>query len=75
MSEPISKQATIKDKIREEFMRCAEDPVYFMKKYYMIQHPQKGRMLFNLYPFQESVLKVFTGDKNVIINKSRQLGI
>jgi phage FluMu gp28-like protein len=46
-----------------------------MRKYYMIQHPQKGRMLFNLYPFQESVLKVFTGDKNVIINKSRQLGI
>lgn len=75
MSQPIVKQASIKDKIREEFLKCAEDPVYFMKKYYMIQHPQKGRMLFNLYPFQESVLKVFTGDKNVIINKSRQLGI
>jgi hypothetical protein len=25
----------------------------------MIQHPQKARMLFNLYPFQEKVLKLF----------------
>jgi len=75
MSEPITRQATIKDKIREEFVKCATDPVYFMKKFYMIQHPQRGRMLFDLYPFQESVLKVFSRDQNVIINKSRQLGI
>jgi hypothetical protein len=69
MSEQINRQTTIKDKIREEFIKCATDPVYFMKKYYMIQHPQKGRQLFDLYPFQESMMKVFTGDKNVIINK------
>jgi hypothetical protein len=75
MSEQVNRQTTIKDKIREEFIKCATDPVYFMKKYYMIQHPQKGRQLFDLYPFQESMMKVFTGDKNVIINKSRQLGI
>ena len=30
----------IQDKIKEEFIKCAQDPVYFMKKYYMIQHPQ-----------------------------------
>jgi hypothetical protein len=75
MSEVVLKSTAIKDKIKEEFMKCATDPIYFMKKYYMIQHPQKGRMLFSLYPFQELVLKVFTGDQNVIINKSRQLGI
>ena len=27
-----------------------------MKKYYTIQHPQRGRIKFNLYPFQEKVL-------------------
>jgi hypothetical protein len=75
MSEQVSKQTNIKDRIREEFLKCATDPVYFMKKYYMIQHPQRGRMLFDLYPFQESVLKIFSGDQNIIINKSRQLGI
>lgn len=66
---------SIKERIKEEFMKCASDPVYFMKKYYMIQHPTKGRILFNLYPFQEKVLKSFLLPDHIIINKSRQLGI
>jgi hypothetical protein len=68
-------QISIKDKVKEEFVKCATDPVYFMKKYYMIQHPQRGRMLFNLYPFQEKVLRLFQANKFTVINKSRQLGI
>ena len=68
-------QIDIKQRIKEEFVRCAQDPVYFMKKYYMIQHPQRGRMLFDLYPFQEKVLKLFQKHPDSIINKSRQLGI
>jgi hypothetical protein len=68
-------QLSIKDKVKEEFIKCATDPVYFMKKYYMIQHPQRGRMLFNLYPFQEKVLRLFQDNKFSVINKSRQLGI
>lgn len=68
-------QIDIKQRIKEEFVRCAQDPVYFMKKYYMIQHPQRGRMLFDLYPFQEKVLTLFQKYPESIINKSRQLGI
>ena len=68
-------QISIKEKIKEEFVKCATDPAYFMKKYYMIQHPQKGRQFFNLYPFQEKVLKLFQKHDYSIINKSRQLGI
>jgi hypothetical protein len=41
----------------------------------MIQHPQRGRQFFNLYPFQEKVLKLFQKHDYSIINKSRQLGI
>jgi len=68
-------QSNIKEKIKEEFVKCAQDPVYFMKKYYMIQHPQRGRQLFDLYPFQEKVLRLFQKYPDSIINKSRQLGI
>lgn len=71
----MSEQQSIKDRIKEEFVKCATDPVYFMKKYYMIQHPQRGRQFFNLYPFQEKVLKLFQANDYSIINKSRQLGI
>ena len=41
------KQLSIKEAIQQELIRCKQDPVYFCKKYYMIQHPTKGRVHFN----------------------------
>lgn len=65
----------IKDLIKSEYIKCASDPVYFMKKYCQIQHPQRGKILFHLYPFQEKSLKdIAENDYNIIL-KSRQLGI
>jgi hypothetical protein len=71
----VSEQINIKERIKEEFIKCSQDPVYFMRKYYMIQHPQRGRQLFDLYPFQEKVLRLFQKYPDSVINKSRQLGI
>jgi len=68
-------QISISDAIRQELVKCKADPVYFMKKYYTIQHPTRGRMTFNLFPFQEKSLKLFQRFDYLIINKSRQLGI
>jgi hypothetical protein len=70
-----NEQQNIKEIIKQEFVKCAQDPVYFMKKYYWIQHPQRGRIQFNLYPFQEKVLHQFKKNRYSIVNKSRQLGI
>jgi hypothetical protein len=49
----------IKDIIKQEYIKCSQDPVHFMKKYCYIQHPQRGRIQFNLYLFQEKVLTLF----------------
>ena len=65
----------LKQIIRQEYIKCAQDPIHFMKKYCMIQHPQRGRINFHLYPFQEKVLKLFEDNPYSIILKSRQLGI
>jgi len=67
--------ADLKKIIRQEYIKCAKDPVHFMKKYCYIQHPQRGRIAFNLYPFQEKVLGLFKDNPYSIILKSRQLGI
>jgi len=61
--------------IRQEYLKCAKDPVHFMRKYCYIQHPQRGRIQFNLYPFQEKVLTLFQNNDYSAILKSRQLGI
>lgn len=65
----------IKQIITQEYIKCAKDPAYFMRKYCYIQHPQRGRILFNLYPFQEKVLHLFRDNENILVLKSRQLGI
>jgi len=65
----------LKKVIRQEYLRCAKDPVHFMRKYCYIQHPQRGRIQFNLYPFQEKVLKLFQTHEYSTVLKSRQLGI
>jgi len=65
----------LKQIIREEYLKCAQDPAHFMKKYCHIQHPQRGRIIFNLYPFQEKVLHLWRDNPYDIILKSRQLGI
>ena len=65
----------IKKLIAQEYIKCAKDPAYFMRKYCHIQHPTRGRILFNLYPFQEKVLHLFRDHQYLITLKSRQLGI
>ena len=65
----------LKKKIREEYVRCAASPAYFMRKYCYIQHPKRGRIQFNLYPFQDKVLTLFQENPYSIVLKSRQLGI
>ena len=67
--------ADIKKVIRQEYLKCATDPVHFMRKYCYIQHPQRGRIQFNLYPFQEKVLTLMRDNPYSIILKCRQLGI
>ena len=65
----------LKKIIRQEYIKCAQDPAHFMKKYCFIQHPQRGRIQFNLYPFQTKTLRLLRDNPYSIILKSRQLGI
>lgn len=69
--QPVSYQELIK----AEYAKCLASPVYFMRHYVKIQHPMRGKVLFDLYPFQESTLQSFHDYKFNIILKSRQMGI
>jgi hypothetical protein len=71
----MDQQTQIKEVIKQEFLKCSQDPSYFMGKYCNIQHPQKGRIPFKLYPFQAKVLKLWKNNRYNIVLKSRQLGI
>ena len=68
-------QGQLKDVIKQEYVKCAADPIYFLKKYCLIQHPIKGKIPFQLYDFQEKTVEDFVQHRFNIILKARQLGI
>lgn len=68
-------QQTLKDIIKAEYVKCAKDPVYFMKKYCLIQHPTRGKIPFKLFAYQEELIEDVQDNDRVVILKSRQLGI
>ena len=75
MSDVIQNKKSLKQIIAEEYKKCASDPIHFMKKYCMIQHPVRGKIPFHLYPFQEKTLTEFKNNRFNVVLKSRQTGI
>ncbi|MBC8428270.1 hypothetical protein H8D04_00160 [bacterium] len=71
----MSNKPSIKEVIKAEYIKCAKDPVYFLKKYAVIQHPIEGKIPFSLYDFQDKTLEDFNNYNYNIILKARQLGI
>ena len=65
----------LKEAIKREYAKCAQDPTYFLGKYGIIQHPVRGKVNFNLYDFQEKSLKSFMVNDYNIVLKARQLGL
>jgi hypothetical protein len=64
-----------KQEILAEIERCSNDPIYFIRKYVMIEHPIKGIIPFDLYRFQERIIRNFQKERFNIVRKFRQGGI
>ena len=75
---PLLKKANIQldftqDQI-EEYVKCSEDPVYFIKNYVQIVHVDRGLVPFDLYDFQEDMVQKFHDNRFVICKMPRQTG-
>ena len=57
-----------------EFVACKEDPVYFAKKYIKIVSLDEGLVPFDLYPFQEKLIRNFHEERFNICKMPRQTG-
>ena len=58
----------------KEFIKCAEDPIYFIKKYIKIVSLDEGVIPFNLYDFQETMVNRFHENRFNIAKLPRQSG-
>jgi hypothetical protein len=61
------------DEVRE-YVKCAEDPIYFIERYVKIITLDKGFVNISLYPFQKQAIEDINQNRRVILKAGRQLG-
>lgn len=78
LGNPLLKKANTKIEFTEEqvveWIKCAKDPVYFSKNYIKIVTLDHGLSKFDLYPFQEKMVKTFHNNRFSICKLPRQSG-
>lgn len=58
----------------DEFIKCAEDPVYFAMTYMRIINVDRGLIPFEMWDFQQDMLKKFHENRFSICKLPRQVG-
>ncbi|NDC95868.1 terminase [bacterium] len=58
----------------EDYVKCSQDEAYFVKNYVKIVHVDKGIVVFDLWPFQESFITTAKKERFVVAKMPRQVG-
>ena len=71
---PIGIQQQFTPEQVKEYIKCANDPSYFIKKFVKIVAVDKGLVPFGLYDFQEELINILHNNRFVIGKLPRQVG-
>jgi hypothetical protein len=78
MGNPLLKRANVANEFSQEQLfelaKCAVDPVYFAKNYIKIVNIDDGLVPFDMWPFQEKMLRTFHENRFSICKLPRQCG-
>ena len=58
----------------KEYMKCAEDPIYFAEEYIKIVHVDHGLIPIKMYEYQKEITNLITDNRRVTVVTSRQAG-
>jgi hypothetical protein len=59
----------------DEWNRCANDPIYFLKTYVKVIHLDRGIVPFEMYPYQEEIANAISGgERRILFAAARQCG-
>ena len=58
----------------EEYIKCSQDPIYFIKNYIQIVNVDEGLVPFNLYDYQANMIDKIHENRFVIAKMPRQSG-
>lgn len=68
------KQISWTPEMLQEWMKCAQDPIYFAEKYIQIVHVDHGLIPIRLYDYQKEIITKLTNNRRVTVVTSRQAG-
>jgi hypothetical protein len=75
---PLLKRAGVQEQYTleqaQEYAKCAEDPVYFIRNYIKIVNVDEGLVKFKMWDFQEDMVRLFHENRFVITKCPRQVG-
>ena len=58
----------------QEYVKCRDDPIYFISTYMTIVNVDQGLMKFKLWPFQEDLINLLSNNRFCIVKCPRQSG-
>ena len=58
----------------QDYVKCAKDPIYFIKRFVKIVHVDRGLIPLDLYEYQERMINTFNNNRFVITKMPRQSG-
>lgn len=58
----------------QEYVKCSKDPVYFAREYVKIVNVDRGLIPFEMYDFQEEMVRTFNDNRFSICKLPRQTG-
>jgi Terminase RNaseH-like domain/Terminase large subunit, T4likevirus-type, N-terminal len=58
----------------EEYIKCAQDPLYFIQNYVKVVHVDHGVIPFNMWDFQKDMISTFHENRFSIVKCPRQVG-
>ena len=58
----------------KEWVKCSQDPLYFVSNYMKIITLNDGLQTFKPYPYQENMIKSFVENRYTIVTTARQAG-
>ncbi len=58
----------------QEWVKCSEDPIYFVENHMKIITLNEGLQTFNPYPYQRNMIRSFVDNRYSIVTTARQAG-
>lgn len=58
----------------QEWVKCSEDPLYFVENYMKIITLNEGLQTFKPYPYQRNMIKSFVDNRYTVVTTARQAG-